>query len=140
MTKRIGFMALCALASAGVGAATLPAGFTETAVATGLAAPTAMALAPDGRVFVCEQSGALRVSKNGALLTTPFVTLAVDSAGERGLIGVTLDPNFPTNQYVYVYYTVPSPAHNRLSRFTANGDVAVPGSETILLALDNLSA
>jgi glucose/arabinose dehydrogenase len=118
----------------------LPTGFTETAIATGLSAPTAMALAPDGRVFVCEQGGALRISKNGALLPTPFLTVAVDSAGERGLLGVVLDPNFATNQYVYVYYTVPSPAHNRLSRFTANGDVAVGGSETILLELDNLSA
>ena len=46
-----------------------------------------------------------------------------------------------TNQYVYVYYTVPgSPAHNRLSRFTGNGDVAVAGSELILLELNNLSS
>ena len=44
---------------------------------------------PDGRLLVCEQAGTLRVIKNGALLTTPFVTLTVDPAGERGLIGVT---------------------------------------------------
>jgi hypothetical protein len=37
---------------------------------------------------------------------------------------------------VYVYYTVPSPVHNRISRFTANGDVAVPGSELVLLDLN----
>ncbi|MFL5338819.1 MAG: PQQ-dependent sugar dehydrogenase [Gemmataceae bacterium] len=119
---------------------TLPLGFSETALATGLTAPTAMEFAPDGRLFVAEQGGALRVVKNGSLLPTPFVSLTVDSSGERGLLGVTFDPNFATNQFVYVYYTVPgSPAHNRVSRFTANGDVASAGSETVLMDLDNLS-
>ena len=78
--------------------------------------------------------------KDGTLLTTPFLTLTVDSAGERGLLGVTFDPAFSTNKFVYVYYTVPgTPAHNRISRFTANGDVAVPGSETVILELNPLS-
>jgi len=119
--------------------ATVPSGFTDSLVAAGLTNPTAMALAPDGRIFVCEQGGRLRVIKNGALLATPFVTVTVDSAGERGLLGVAFDPNFVSNQLVYVYYTVPIPAHNRVSRFTANGDVALAGSETILMELPNLS-
>ena len=104
-------------------------------------AATAMAFAPDGRLFVCLQDGRLRViDKNGVLLASSFVTLSVDSNGERGLLGVAFDPNFASNQYVYVYYTVPgSPAHNRISRFTANGDVAVASSEFILVDLDNLS-
>src|SRR4029079_17001722 len=84
--------------------------------------------------------GRLRVVKNNALLSTSFLTLTVNSAGERGLLGVAFDPAFTSNQYVYVYYTVPSPLHNRVSRFTANGDVVVPGSEMILLDLDNLSS
>ncbi len=122
-----------------VAAATLPTDFVETRI-SGLSAPTAMDFAPDGRLFVCLQGGNLRVIKNGALLPTPFLTLTVDSSGERGLLGVAFDPNFATNNFVYVYYTVPgSPAHNRVSRFTANGDLAVAGSETILLNLDNLS-
>jgi glucose/arabinose dehydrogenase len=121
-------------------AATLPVGFVETTYANGLSSPTAMELAPDGRLFVCLQGGSLRVIKNGALLPTPFVSLTVDSAGERGLLGIAFDPNFATNNFVYVYYTVPgSPAHNRVSRFTANGDVAVAGSETIVLDLNDLS-
>ncbi|HEU4933459.1 MAG TPA: PQQ-dependent sugar dehydrogenase [Pyrinomonadaceae bacterium] len=120
--------------------ATLPAGFTETAV-TGLSNPTAMDIAPDGRIFVCQQGGALRVIKNGVLLPTPFVTLSVDPSGERGLLGIAFDPNFASNNFLYLYYTVPStPRHNRVSRFTANGDVVVPGSETIILELDNLSS
>lgn len=122
-----------------VTAATLPPGFTETSV-NGLSNPTAMEIAPDGRIFVCEQTGALRVIKNGVLLSTPFVTLSVDPNGERGLLGIAFDPNFATNHFLYVYYTVPiTPRHNRVSRFTANGDVVVPGSETIILELDNLS-
>ena len=78
--------------------------------------------------------------KNGALLSTPFVTITVDSVGERGLLGLAFDPNFASNQFVYVYYTATTPAiHNRISRFTANGDVAVAGSEVVIFDLDNLS-
>src|SRR5215470_2836553 len=81
-------------------AATVPAGFTDSVVAGGLKNPTAMALAPDGRIFVCQQNGQLRVIKNGALLATPFLTVTVDSQGERGLLGVAFDPNFDSNQLV----------------------------------------
>jgi glucose/arabinose dehydrogenase len=123
-------------------AATLPAGFVETQFGGNVgSAPTAMAFAPDGRLFVCLQGGQLRVIKNGTLLPTPFVSLSVNSSSERGLLGIAFDPNFATNQFVYLYYTTStSPIHNRISRFTANGDVAVAGSETILVDLENLSA
>ncbi|HEV7797204.1 MAG TPA: PQQ-dependent sugar dehydrogenase, partial [Pyrinomonadaceae bacterium] len=122
-------------------AATLPANFVETQFTSGLTNPTAMAFAPDGRLFVCQQGGQLRVVKNGSLLPTPFVSLTVDSNGERGLLGVAFDPNFATNNFVYVYYTSPTPAvHNRLSRFTANGDVAAAGSEVAIFDLNNLSS
>ncbi len=103
-----------------------------------------MAFAPDGRLFVCQQGGQLRVVKNGALLATPFVSLTVDSNGERGLLGVAFDPNFATNSFVYVYYTATTPqVHNRVSRFTAstaNPDVAQAGSEVAILDLNNLSS
>ncbi|HEU4795079.1 MAG TPA: PQQ-dependent sugar dehydrogenase [Pyrinomonadaceae bacterium] len=121
-------------------AATVPAGFTDAVVASGLNNPTAMALAPDGRIFVCQQGGALRVIKNGVLLATPFLTVPVDSSGERGLLGVAFDPNFVSNQLIYIYYTATTPTiHNRISRFTANGDVALAGSETIVMEMPNLS-
>src|SRR5438067_12427624 len=130
------------LVSARAIAANLPTGFTEAQVGGNLSgSPTAMAFAPDGRLFVCQQGGQLRVIKNGVLLSTPFVSLTVDSSGERGLLGIALDPNFTTNHYLYVYYTVAtSPIHNRVSRFTAAGDTAAPGSEIIILNLDNLSS
>lgn len=121
-------------------AAIVPSGFTDAVFVSGLSAPTAMAFAPDGRLFVAEQGGRLRVVKNGALLAAPFLTAAVNSSGERGLLGVAFDPNFAANQYVYVYYTTAaSPIHNRISRFTASGDAAAANSETVVLELDNLS-
>jgi glucose/arabinose dehydrogenase len=122
-------------------AATVPSGFTDSLVANGLNNPTAMALAPDGRIFVCQQGGALRVIKNGVLLANPFLTVTVDANGERGLLGVAFHPNFVSNQLVYVYYTATTPTvHNRISTFVASGDVAVANSETIIMDLDGLSA
>jgi glucose/arabinose dehydrogenase len=124
--------------------ATLPTGFAETRVATGLASPTAMAIAPDGRIFIAQQGGALRVVKDGALLSQPFLTVSVNSSGERGLLGVAFDPAFANNNFVYVYYTTSAaPIHNRVSRFTAsaaNPDVAAAGSEVQLLNLPALSS
>ena len=59
--------------------------------------------------------------KNNVVLPAPFTTLTVNSSGERGLLGVTFDPNYATNRFVYVYYTATTPTiHNRVSRFTAN--------------------
>jgi glucose/arabinose dehydrogenase len=101
-------------------------------------------VAPDGRIFVTEKNGKVRIIKNGSLLATPFLSLTVDNFNERGLMSLVFDPNFASNGYVYVYYTVPrtaaAAAHNRVSRFTARGDVALAGSEQILLELDALQA
>lgn len=118
----------------------LPAGFSQVQIVSGLANPTAMAFAPDGRLFVAQQNGALRIIKNGQLLAQPFVSLNVNASGERGLLGIAFDPAFTTNHHIYLYYTLASAANNRISRFTANGDVAVAGSEMVLLDLDPLSA
>ena len=139
---RVILMTLILLISAVVAsAATVPAGFTDSLVASGLNTPTAMALAPDGRIFVCQQNGQLRVIKDGALLPTPFLTVTVDSSGERGLLGVAFDPNFVSNQLVYIYYTATTPTiHNRISRFIASGDVAIADSETIVMEMPNLSS
>jgi glucose/arabinose dehydrogenase len=128
-------------------ATTLLTGFTESAFGASLnTGCTVMAFAPDGRLFVSQQNGALRVIKNGVLLGPAFMTLTVDSNGERGLLGVAFDPSFSSNHFIYVYHTVPAgpsnvpPPHNRVSRYTANGDVVMANSELILLDLDNLSS
>lgn len=138
-------------------AETLPDGFAEKQYGTGLINPTAMAFAPDPcpesgtpvhRLFVCQQAGTVNVYHDGVLQPTPFLTVVADTRGERGLDGICFDPNFATNHYVYVYYTINQPdtslpTHNRLSRFTAdpaNPDVALAGSETPIMEMDDLAA
>jgi putative heme-binding domain-containing protein len=116
----------------------LPAGFKVEVVATGFNGATALEVAADGRIFVCEQTGALRVVKDGKLLATPFVKLPVDSTWERGLIGVTTAPDFPKTPHVFVCYVAAKPyPHHIVSRFTASGDVAEAGSEKVLLEGDD---
>ena len=105
---------------------TLPAGFAQQTWITGLNHATAFAQAPDGRFFVTEQGGAVRIVKNDVLLATPFQTLPVDASGERGLLGVALHPNFANNRHVYLYYTTTEGGtHNRISRFTAGTGASV---------------
>jgi glucose/arabinose dehydrogenase len=119
-----------------------PTGFAQSYVAGSLRLQTAVAFAPDGRIFVAEQSGNVRIIKNNVTLTTPFVTVPVDARGERGLIGIAVDPDFLTNNYIYIYYTHTSNGsapRNRISRFTASNDVAT-GGETIILDLEPLSS
>jgi glucose/arabinose dehydrogenase len=149
-------MVLCALLASVVavlafssnsarGAATLPPNFARSQVVGGLASPTVMEFAPDGRLFVAEQRGTLRVVKAGGTLAT-FLDISgrVHSEGERGLLGVAFDPAFSNNHYVYVYYTKratrTTPAHNRVIRVSARGDRALPGTEKLILRLNNLSS
>jgi glucose/arabinose dehydrogenase len=127
--------------------ATFPAGFSQSEIATGLTETIGMAFSPDGRLFVCEKPGRVRVVKNGILLTEPFLTLDVEtegSDGSNGLLGVAFDPAFGTNGFFYVHYTArasgESPAHNRISRFTAQGDRANPATETVILELHEIDA
>lgn len=120
------------------GPITLPAEYTISTVTTGLTGATALETLADGRVLVCEQVGRLRVIKHGELLAQPMLELAVDANWERGLIGVTVHPEFPQQPFVYVCYVAKEPwPHHRVSRFRVAGDVAVPGSEEILLRGDN---
>src|SRR5574342_96264 len=118
--------------------------FSDSTFVSGLSSPTAMDFSPDGRLFVAQKGGSLKIIKNGVLLATPFLSVSVNSSGERGLLGIAFDPNFATNGYVYVYYTTSTtPIHNRVSRFTAdpaNPDVALAGSEFQILNLETLSS
>jgi glucose/arabinose dehydrogenase len=101
-----------------------------------------MEFAPDGRLFVAEQAGRVRIAKpDGTLTTFLNISTKVDSSGERGLQALTFDPNFSTNHYVYLNYTKKAtsttPAHNRVVRVTANGDKVVSGSEKLIFRLGN---
>ena len=119
---------------------TLPPGFSHVLVAPGITMPTTMAVSPDGRFFIAQQTGQLVVVKNGTLLSRPFITLNVNTNGERGLLGVAFDPAFNSNQFIYLCYTIPNGSFNRVSRFTASGDTVVPGSEFVVMELDTLIA
>ena len=125
-----------------VHAAGLPEGFTQSLFASNFASRlTAMEFTSDGRLFVNEKSGAVRVVKNGNLLSAPFLTVPAYNSNERGLLGITLDPNFASNGHVYVYWTQNNGGtfRNRVTRFTAsstNPDVAHPGSEEVII--DNI--
>ena len=129
---------------------TLPPNFIETPVVSGLNAPTAMEFAPDGRLFVLEQGGNVKlVHSDGTTWTA--LHLNVDSNGERGLLGIAFDPNYSSNHFVYLYYTNPNPGaapwatgeHNQLSRFTVNDSnpqQPVFTNEAPILDWNNLSA
>jgi len=136
---RIFLITIFFIAASELKAQIYPTGFNQVLVANGITNPTVMAFAPDGRLFVAQQGGALRVIENGVLLSTPFITLNVNSSGERGLLGIAFDPAFNTNHFIYLYYTLSSGANNRISQFTANGNVVLPGSEVVVLDLDPLS-
>jgi glucose/arabinose dehydrogenase len=121
-------------------------GFKSTIIASNLNFPTRMEFAPDGRLFICEQEGNIRIVKAGQLLPTPFLSLNVDTEdlAEAGLLGLAFDPGFTNNQYFYLFYSAWNgapytfPAYNRVSRFTANGDSASTNTELIILQSTNL--
>jgi len=135
----VGVVVLCIPHSA---FAALPAGFEIETITAGLDLPTAMTFAPDGRIFVAEKLGKVRVVKNGALLPTPLITLSdVNTYGDRGLIGIAVDPNFATNGYMYLSYTYEnSPGSGfserktgRIVRVTVAGDIALESSKVVLV-------
>ncbi len=110
-------------------------------VARGLEVPWALALAPDGRLFVTERPGRIRIVKDGGLDPAPVVTIPVAAVGEGGLMGLALDPAFSKNGHLYVCYTAsmgsrPSGGklRNRVVRLTLRGGSA--GEERVFL--DNL--
>lgn len=106
------------------------------AVAGGLVVPWALAFARDGRVFVTERPGRVRVIRGGQLLTAPALTLAdVAAVGEGGLLGMALDPSFAENGGVYLYHTyrAGSDLRNRVVRYVARGDALVPESREVVL-------
>ncbi|MCG3125611.1 MAG: Aldose sugar dehydrogenase YliI [Phycisphaerae bacterium] len=119
-------------------------GKAETVV-LGANAPTALAFAPDGRIFYTEKStGLVRVVSGGVLLDQPFASLPVNNAGVRGALGIALHPDFETNQRIYIFYsrsdtgetTSDSQAivDQRVVYFEADGDVA-DGGEIFVASL-----
>ena len=103
---------LACLAASPAAAATLPNGFQDAAVLSGLDHPTAVRFSSDGRVFVAQKDGVVKVfSSVNATTGTTFADLRteVDDYWDRGLLGLALDPQFPTRPYVYVLYSYDAP-------------------------------
>lgn len=104
-----------------------PAEFSvQTLVSSGLDVPTGFAIAPDGRIFIVEQQGRIKIFKNGELLTRDFDELPAFANGDRGLLGIVFDPNFSTNHFVYFYYAG-TDLFNYVVRFDASTDIAQNG-------------
>ena len=134
----------------------VPSAAADTFTASGFATETiatfppftlvGSAFAPDGRMFVWQKNGVVRVIKNGQVQPTPFIDLSakVNTFDDRGFWGLAFDPQFETNGYVYMSYTFenagnPNSTAGRTSRLTrvtassANPDVALPATETVIL-------
>ena len=141
------FLLLAGCVSAARAQTFVDSGFAAETIATlPVFKPTGLTFAPDGRIFIWQKDGIVRIFKNGALLPTPFIDLQprVNTLGDRGLLGLTLDPNFQTNGYMYLLYTYEEgsnpnsndPKTARLTRVRANPantDVALAGSEVVIL-------
>ena len=129
---------VCSVFSVVCSATEVPPGFIAETIATNLNAATAIAPAPDGRIFIADQTGPVLVWKNGRVLDTPALTLHVTDYWERGVIGLALDPDFPRAPYLYLLYVTDRPfVHHVLSRFTVGGERIDPASEKILLEGDD---
>lgn len=100
---------------------------------TGLAQPTDIDFADDGRIFITEKGGNIRLVENGTLLEQPIYTVQTQTSNERGLQGLELDPNFDANGFIYIYYTLPFENKNVAVRLTMAGNGIVPGSELELM-------
>jgi glucose/arabinose dehydrogenase len=92
--------------------AALPPGFQDSPVITGLLNPTVVRFSPDGRIFVAEDRGLIKeydsVSDTAPTIVADLRT-EVDAYWDRGLLGMVLDPSFPSKPYVYVIYTYDAP-------------------------------
>ena len=128
------------------GTFTDPGFIAETVVHLPPFTAVGLAFAPDGRMFIWEKSGVVRIVKNGELLATPFIDISsrVNQVLDRGLLGLAIDVNFSSNGYVYLLYTFEEgenpndsgPKTARLTRVTADPsdpDVSLPDSEVVLL-------
>ena len=103
--------------------------FSVETVASGLEVPWSLALSPDGRLFVTERAGRIRVIANDSLLSQPWATLGVREQGEAGLMGIAVSPDFESTGHVFVVGTFDDGGNlvNRVVRLTErNGRGADP--------------
>jgi glucose/arabinose dehydrogenase len=116
------------------------AGFSDTAVVTGLNQPTDFAFLPDGRILILEKPGRVLIAGpgSGAPTVALDMTTNVDSGFEKGLLGICLHPTYASTGWIYLYYTFVTGPRNRISRFTLTGNTIALASEIVIL--DNIEA
>jgi glucose/arabinose dehydrogenase len=114
--------------------------FAVETVVGNLEIPWSLAFAPDGRLFVTERPGRVRIVQGGALVAQPALTLSdVRADGEGGLLGLALDPDFANTRLVYLAYTAGTPSGARVNRLVRFREVAGQLGEPAVL-LDNIPA
>ena len=125
--------------------ARLPAGFSQRTVVRRLPRATDMAFTPDGRLFITLKHGVVRYRRtNGSMATLLDFSRKINDTGERGLLGIAVDPRFGTNHHLYLVYTHRAtgtqPIHNRLVRVTVRNGRLAPGSERTLFRFNGQHA
>src|SRR5687767_13229584 len=143
----------CGSDATGPGDGPLPPDLTLRAdpfISSGLTSPVFLTQPrDDGRMFVVEQAGRIRVVTNGVLQTTPFLDISarVLSGDERGLLSVAFHPQYASNRFFYVYYTTRASGALAagdivIERFTAtvNPEVADPASARLIITTPHSQA
>lgn len=115
----------------------LPPGFVQFKIAENLD-PTRIDISSDGQLFIADKGGRVLLVLNDEIQSDPVYTLNVDSFNDRGLLGIKTHPEYHTNGYLYLYYSVPNENHNRVIRVTIHDNIALPGSEQLIIDLDPL--
>ncbi len=113
--------------------AQLPNEFQQVDLLTGLSNATTIRFAPDGRIFILDRYGELIIYKTDTQTSVSAGTIPVFHEFEEGLLGIAFDPDFITNNYIYLHYAVLGQSTNRVSRFTMNGDFLDLSSETVVV-------
>ena len=132
----VAVLAGATLCSAGLFAQTPPDyRFKAETLATGMAQPMELELAPDGRIFFNEINGKLRIFKAGAGIVEAG-KIPVFTAQENGFLGFALDPKFSENSFIYLYYSPTNHTGQRLSRFVMRGDDLDNTSEKVVLQFE----
>ena len=122
----------------------LPDGFRLDTLTSNLSLPTAFAFVPDGRIFIAEKSGRVKIWKDGQVYAQPLIDIRdeVNDFVDRGLLGMAIDPDFMRNGYLYLLYAwdapgqemdVDQPRRSRLARYAVQGNMARPSSGVTLL-------
>lgn len=127
--------------------------FIEDVVIEQLPIATTFAFAPDNKIFIALKDGVVRVVEDGSLLSTPFVDISSETNRntDRGLLGLAIDPDFPTRPFVYLLYVYDPPGMTadtaeprviRLVRVVADANkgynVALPESTQVILGKNSL--